>query len=134
MSAKHVAIGIISKDDYIKRTIMIAKGQYKPRKSEPKIWFNSLKSMSQVLSKENQTLLKLIHNHKQITFSELVEISQRKKSNLSRTLKTLEKFGIVDLPKMNGRLYPKVLVTDFKLEFGLHHDVNLSNKLNHIAV
>lgn len=30
---------------------------YKPKKDEPKIWFNSIKSLAQVLSEENQVEL-----------------------------------------------------------------------------
>ena len=51
MVIKVMKIGIISRDDYAKRTIAIAKGKYTPRNDEPKIWFESLKSMSQVLSR-----------------------------------------------------------------------------------
>ena len=41
--ANHVIkVGIISKEDYIKRTIAIAKGEHKPKRGEPKIWFDSL--------------------------------------------------------------------------------------------
>ena len=57
MPTKVMKVGIISKEDYIKRTLAIAKDSYKPRKNEPKIWFESIKSMSQVLSTENQALL-----------------------------------------------------------------------------
>ena len=64
MVTKVMKVGIISKDDYVKRTIAIARGKYKPRKDEPKVWFESLKSMSQVLSSENQNLLKLIIEQK----------------------------------------------------------------------
>ena len=120
MVTKVMKVGIISKEDYIKRTIAIAKGEYKPRKDEPKIWFESLKSMSQVLSSENQELLKTIIEYKPSSISELEQITNRKKSNLSRTLKTLERYGIVDLPKdKRGRVVPKVKATDFKVEFGL---------------
>jgi hypothetical protein len=38
----HQVVGIISKEDYIKRTIAIAKGEHKPKRGEPKIWFDSL--------------------------------------------------------------------------------------------
>jgi predicted transcriptional regulator len=41
-------------------TMAIARGQYKPKKIEPKIWFESIKSLAQVLSNENQLLLQLI--------------------------------------------------------------------------
>lgn len=58
MKSKTLTIGILSKADYIKRTIAIAKGEYKPKEDEPKVWFESIKSVVQVLSNENQELLK----------------------------------------------------------------------------
>lgn len=121
MRERVMKIGIISRENYVKRTVAIAKGQYKPRNDEPKIWFETLKSMSQILSNENQDLLKLIIDQEPRSLAELEKLSHRKKSNLSRTLKTLEKYGIVELPKKDGRLVPRVLATDFKVEFGLHY-------------
>ena len=121
MLIKVMKIGIISRENYMKRTVAIAKGQHKPRNDEPKIWFETLKSMSQILSNENQDLLKLIIDQKPSSLAELEKISHRKKSNLSRTLKTLEKYGIVELPKKEGRLVPRVIATDFEVEFGLHY-------------
>ncbi len=133
MIHKVMTVGIISKEDYIKRTMAIAKGTYKPRKDEPKIWFESLNSMSQVLSSENQKLLKVIIEHKPMSLTELEKISDRKKSNLSRTLKTLERYGIVELPKKEGRLVPKVIATDFKVQFGLHYSRPIQNELKNSA-
>jgi predicted transcriptional regulator len=34
------------------------RGEYKPAKDEPKIWFESLQLMALILSNENQNLLK----------------------------------------------------------------------------
>jgi predicted transcriptional regulator len=116
---KTMKIGVISKEDYQKRTIAIAKGEYKPRKDEPKVWFDSVKSMAQVLGNENQELLKLIIKHNPHSLADLERISHRKKSNLSRTLKTLEKYGIVALSRYQGKIVPKVMATDFRVEFGL---------------
>lgn len=121
MNTQTMPVGIIQKDEFIKRTIAIAKGQYKPTKHEPKIWFESLKSMAQVLSNENQELLRIIIKHKPSSLSELEALSHRKKPNLSRTLKTLAKYGIVEISKVKGCLVPKVKATDFKIEFGLHN-------------
>ncbi|EDX76321.1 hypothetical protein MC7420_4577 [Coleofasciculus chthonoplastes PCC 7420] len=120
-------IGIISREDYIKRTIAIAKGEYKPQKDEPKVWFESMKSLAQVLSNENQDLLRIIINHEPRSLSELEELTHRKKSNLSRTLKTLERYGIVELVKDKGKVIPKVKATDFQVEF------SLENHLSHLA-
>ncbi|CAK8710886.1 putative transcriptional regulator [Candidatus Electrothrix aarhusensis] len=121
MAIRVMNIGIISKENYIKRTLAIAKGAYKPRKDEPKVWFESTKSMSQVLSAENQELLRVIIANKPRSITELEGITSRKKSNLSRTLKTLEKYGIVELKKIKGKIIPQVKATDFRVEFGLNY-------------
>jgi len=76
--------------------------------------------MNYYLSNENQALLKLIIEYQPKSLTELEKISHRKKSNLSRTLKTLERYGIVSLTKQNGKVVPTVSVSDFRVEFGLH--------------
>ena len=117
---KVMNVGILSCEDYKNRTIAIAKGVYKPKTGEPKVWFESVKSLSQVLSNENQNLLKTIIECKPQSLTELEQVSHQKKSNLSRTLKTLENYGIVSLIKESGKIIPKVNATDFKVEFGLN--------------
>ena len=113
-----VQIGIMSKEQYKQRTIAIAKGEYKPQPTEPKIWFESLKSMSQVLGSENQELLKTILLNNPQSLAELETLTGRAKSNLSRTLKTLERYGIVNLNKVKNMVVPEVLATNFRVEFG----------------
>ncbi len=128
MTTRVLNVGVISAEDYKKRAIAIARGEYKPRKDEPKVWFESIKSMSQVLSSDNQALLKLIIIHHPGSLAELEKISNRKKSNLSRTLKTLERYGIVDLPKVHGKIVPNVRATDFKVLFGIHYSAPIPDK------
>ena len=120
MAIKKMKIGVISRADYKKRTIAIAIGEYKPKRGEPKIWFESVQSMAQVLSSENQELLKIINKHKPESLKELEEVSGRKRSNLSRTLKTMSRYGIVELVKQERKLKPLVKATDFMVEFGLN--------------
>ena len=110
-----IRVGIISKEAYKQRTIAIAKGEYKPNKTDPKIWFESLLSMAQILSNENRELLRIIQESKPKSLGELEELSGRKKSNLSRTLKTLENYGIVELKKERNRLMPIVNATNFEV-------------------
>ncbi len=119
MTSRTLYVGIMSKADYIKRTIAIAKGEHKPKKDEPKVWFESIKSLAQVLSNENQELLKIIDEKHPKSLTELESLTGRKKSNLSRTLKTLARYGIVVLQKEKNTLIPKVNATDFRVEFGL---------------
>ena len=119
MGKKILKIGIISRQDYKKRTIAIARGEYKPRKDEPKVWFESVQSMAQVLSSENQKLLRIIKEENPTSLKELSLVSGRNRSNLSRTLNTMSRYGIVDLVKQERAVKPIVKVTDFKVEFGL---------------
>ena len=55
-----------------------------------------------------------------INNDELVEVTGRKRSNLSRTLNTMAKYGIVDLIKDKRTVKPVVKATDFKVEFGVN--------------
>ena len=64
MAKKTIKIGIISRKNYKKRTLAIAKGEYKPKRGEPKVWFESVQSLAQVLSSENQELLRIIDEKK----------------------------------------------------------------------
>lgn len=119
MKLETLRVGIMPLEQYKKRTIAIAKGEYTPKKDEPKVWFESLKSMAQILSNENQELLRIILLNNPQSLRELEELSGRAKSNLSRTLKTLQRYGIVDLNKVKNNIVPEVKATDFKVEFGL---------------
>ena len=120
MTVKKIKIGIISREAYKKRTVAIARGDYKPKRGEPKVWFESVQSMAQVLSSENQELLKIINEYKPESLKELELVSGRKRSNLSRTLKTLSRYGIVELVRQERKVKPVVKATDFNVEFGLN--------------
>ena len=120
MAKKVIRVGIMSREEYKKRTIEIARGEHKPKKGEAKIWFESLQSMAQVLSKENQQLLSIIQEQKPTSLKDLAAVTGRKRSNLSRTLKTMSRYGIVDLVKQERNVMPIVKATDFRVEFGLN--------------
>jgi predicted transcriptional regulator len=119
MRKKTLKIGIMSKEKYKERTIAIAKGEYKPKANEPKIWFESIKSMAQILSSENQELLRLIELEKPKSLKELEDLSGRAKPNLSRTLKTLQRYGIVELEKIKNTLVPEVIANTFELKMSV---------------
>jgi len=85
-----------------------------------KVWFESVQSMAQVLRSENQELLKIINEHKPESLKELELVAGRKRSNLSRILKTMSRYGSVELVKQERKVKPLVKATDFKVEFGLN--------------
>lgn len=104
---KKLNIGIATFEQMRDRSIAIAKGKYKPKRSEPKIWFTSMQSFARVLSEENQELLALIAKQEPESYRELEELTGRKVSNLSRTLKKMEAYGLVYLKKgKHGRIKP----------------------------
>ena len=119
---KPLRIGIISKENYKARTLAIARGEYFPSKHEPKIWFESLHSMSQILSDQNRALLKLIIETQPQSMVELAERSGRATSNLSRTLKNMERYGLVHFEQgPNRQLAPKVNYSGVELEMSFRH-------------
>lgn len=120
---KVLNIGVMSRNEYMARTIAIAKGEYKPLPNEPKVWFESTRSMAEVLSNDNRELLALIINEKPDSLKQLEVISGRVASNLSRTLRTMEKYGIVSLHKENRQVRPVVNATNVKVEFDLTFSV-----------
>lgn len=119
---KTIKIGIMSQEAIRERTIVIASGKYKPKSGNPKIWFPSIKSLSQVLSDENQILLKIILETEPESISELTKKTGRKLSNLSRTLKTLANYGLVKLVKKHNKVKPIAKTTQFNVVFGIPFD------------
>lgn len=110
-----ITIGIMSQKEIRQRTFEIARGEYKPKSSEPKIWFTSMRSLAEVLSDENRALLKLIKERKPDSMTTLAELSGRKLSNLSRTLKRMSHYGIVEMHKENNHVRPVVKATEFHI-------------------
>ncbi len=106
MAVTILRVGILSREEYKARTLAIARGQYRPRRGEPKVWFESIRSMAQVLSAENQELLRIIAERKPQSLKELESATGRRSSNLSRTLKTMARYGIVDLVRVDKSIRP----------------------------
>lgn len=117
MKHKTIKIGIMPQSQIRARTIAIARGEYHPKPSEPKIWFTSIKSLAQVLSDENQILLRIIFEEKPDSIKSLEKITGRKSSNLSRTLKTLEGYGFVELVRENKHVKPRAKALSFDVIF-----------------
>jgi predicted transcriptional regulator len=109
-------IGIMSEELIRTRVLAIVQGKYTPHKNEPKVWYTSLNAISQILNPDNIALLRLIDTERPDSVSALAELSGRKKSNLSNTLKSLSDKGFVRLEKGEGKkLKPVALFTDFEI-------------------
>ena len=117
---KTLKIGIASYERMKARTLAVARGEHKPGKGEPKVWFTSVESFAKVLSHRNRELLTLIAREQPTSLTELAELSGRKKSNLSRTLKTMAQYGFVELKQGHrGALAPRVPYDQVRLDVSL---------------
>ncbi len=112
---KAIVIGIMSQEKIRERALKIARGEYKPKAGEPKIWFTSMKSLAEVLSDDNRALLHVITEMKPESISALAEATGRKPGNLSRTLKTMSNYGIVDLKRESKHVRPIANATAFRI-------------------
>ncbi len=102
-------IGIASYEQIKARSLAIARGELKPRPEDPKVWFTSLESFAKVLSEGNRELLKIIAEKAPTSLDELAKLSGRRKSNLSRTLRTMEGYGLLRLERgSRGRVAAKL--------------------------
>ena len=120
MKTKILKIGIASRQDMKARTLAIARGELKPHTDDPKVWFSSLESLAQVMSTKNQLLLEIIRRAKPASLKELAQLSERRESNLSRTLHTMERYGLVELQKSGtGTLVPSVPYERYQIEYSL---------------
>lgn len=68
---------------------------------------------------ENQALLKIILETEPDSISELTDMTGRKLSNLSRTLRTLANYGLVKLVKKANKVKPIAKTTQFNVVFGV---------------
>lgn len=78
------------------RVLAVARGDHKPKASDPKIWFTSMKEAAQVLSDENRILLCTIAATQPASIAALAAETGVNVRRVSRTLKT---------PTQRGQVY-----------------------------
>jgi predicted transcriptional regulator len=104
------------------RTVVGIRAQTRDRQASahseaptPTVWFASWRQLAGVLSDENRALLRLMEERQPRTVMELAELSGRAASNLSRTLRNLEGYGLVKLHRSpdTRAVRPEALATEF---------------------
>ena len=119
---KTLRVGIANYEEMKARTLSIARGEHRPAKGEPSVWFTSAESFAKVLSDKNRALLDLIVETKPQSIAALAQKTGRRKSNLSRTLHTMENYGLVMLKKSEkGRVIPRVAYSRIALVMPIGH-------------
>jgi len=117
---KRVKIGIMPLQKFQAYTKDIVTGKHKRKRGAPKIWFSSMASLAQVLSDQNRNLLSLIAEQQPESISELARLSDRSQSNLTRTLKKMESYGLVKMKTgTRGSKRPSVPYSDIVLDMSI---------------
>jgi predicted transcriptional regulator len=116
-------VGIASYEEMKARTLRVARGEQRVGAGEPKVWFTSTESFAKVLSAGNRDLLRVIAERAPGSLDVLATLTGRKKSNLSRTLKTMAGYGLVRLERgERGRIAPKLTHDRIALDLPLIAD------------
>lgn len=117
---KTLEVGIASYEAMKARTLAIAKGEVKPKAGDPKVWFTSPESFAKLLSNRNRALLAHIAEARPTSLQALAESTGRTPGNLSRTLRTMERYGLVRLHRgARGAVRAEVPYRDVRLVMSL---------------
>jgi len=111
-------VGIAPREAIARYTRDVVAGRGRRTADDPDIWFTSVESFAKVLSERNRELLALIAERQPDSLDALAATSGRAKSNLSRTLHTMARYGLVRLEKGAGRKI-KPVVTFERIELRL---------------
>lgn len=113
---KTLRIGVAPPSYVRDRMVRIAKGD-KPAPHEPRVWVSSLDALFKVLTEKNMLLLEIIRDAQPQSVTELAQITDRAVSNVSRTLHSLERLGIIEMKEQeDGKKVPCVLWQGDKVE------------------
>lgn len=85
----------------------------------PTAWFPSTESFARLLTADNRTMLRLIAERAPESLDELVELTGRAKPNLSRTLHSLARYGIIKVQRNGRKLVPTLLCDRIVLTLSL---------------
>ncbi len=117
---KTLQTGIAGYDRMKARTLAITRGEDRPAEGQPTVSCTSIESFARVLSQRNRELLALIAEENPDSLTELAALAGRSKSNLSRTLKTMSRYGLGELEQgRRGPLVPRVPYNQVRLDVSL---------------
>lgn len=111
--------GIATVAEQRARALAIASGTLQRGKDDPKVWFPSVSAAMRVLSDENMALLKYIREQRPESVSEVASALGKQAPNISRSLHTMEQFGLVRMVKQGRVVKPESLAEQVVVAFAL---------------
>jgi len=108
-------IGIRTYQEAREQMLAIARGEAKADPNAPQVWVTSLASLAQILNDENRALLRLIGERNPVSLTNLAALSGRSVPSLSRTLATLESYGLVEMVEHGRAKAPRLAATRIEI-------------------
>lgn len=112
---KMITIGILLQDQIQSRIFDIARGEYEPKRGETKIWVASMKDFVTVFSDENWALVIVIQETYPYSIRKLDKFTRRPAGSLSRTLKTMPHYGLMEVKRGKNRVIPVARAAEFRI-------------------
>ncbi len=114
-----IRIGVASREQIRERTIAIAAGRLKPKPADPKVWITSPKVIAELLNENNLALLRIIQATEPESVSSLARATGRSQGNLSRTLRAMSRYGLVDMVRERNQVRPVAKASHLRLDIAL---------------
>lgn len=114
--SKSIKFGVASVSEQRARSLAIVAGTRTRMPGEPKIWFPSVSAAARVLSDENMALLRVIREQNPDSMDALARAVGKQAPNVSRSLHTMEQYGLVKLNKIGRTVVPVAMVDHVTLE------------------
>lgn len=110
---RRLNVGVATPTEMRARTLAIARGALKPGPDDPTIWVPSFEALGRILTIRNTALLDRIRTRRPASIMELSRDIDRAPSNVLRTLRTMERYGLVALHRGVGKVVrPEVMFDD----------------------
>lgn len=120
-------MGIASYEEMKARTLAIAAGELTPQPDDPQVWLTSFEHFAAVLSSYHRALLRVIHQERPESIQALAGSTGRTPRSLSRTLCSLERYGLVRLHRgPRGLVRPEAPFNDVLVTLSLQQGITQS--------
>jgi predicted transcriptional regulator len=127
---KSIRIGVASDQEIRQRMLDIAAGRLKPSTQEAKIWVRSVDEFRKLVSEKNVNLLASIRTLRPKSISELAQNIHEDQGNLTKRLKMLASFGLVELKEGKRSRGKSALVPRVSFDRIIPPTINLMAKVN----
>lgn len=127
---KSIRIGVASDREIRQRMLDIAASRIKPAAREPKIWVRSVDEFRKLMSEKNVNLLAAIRTRHPKSISELAQSIHEDQGNLTKRLKMLASFGLVELEEGERSRGKSALVPKVSFDRIIPPTIDLTARVN----